>query len=143
MRAVHAAQPCSCGVSSRMLAASGDDDWEWPTDNALSSPYYTSKPKVVPGEAPAPKPTPVKLPTRPARQAHAQAPAMTLISDYAWCDDGPVVSVYVTGLRGVRKDGVVCGEAQALDSTLGSLNPAARPQRSVSETRQHIPPRVV
>ena len=87
-----------------MLEMAGDDDWEWPDDSALSSAYYTSRPKVVPGEAPAPTPTPVKLPTREARPA--QAPAVTLISDYAWCDDGPVVSVYVTGLHGLRKDGV-------------------------------------
>ena len=95
-------------VVHRMLTASADDDWEWPDDNALSSPYYTSRPKAVPGEAPAPTPSPVKLPTRVCAAARpAQAPAVTLISDYAWCDDGPAISVYVTGLHGLRKDGVV------------------------------------
>ena len=86
------------------MTSGGDEEWSWPTEPARS-PYYVTT-KVVTGEAPAPKPQPVRLPTRST--ATAEGPGTIIIQSYSWCDDGPAVKVYVSLPMPVQRDSVSC-----------------------------------
>lgn len=85
-----------------------EEEWEWPEEQVLGA-YYV-KNRVVPGEAPAPKPEPKLLRTVPA--AEGRACGVHMVDNYSWCDDGESVKVYVP-VPAVVSAGVACefGEA--------------------------------